>query len=478
MGAAESSAGWRAYVLSVLAGPAAFVVVRAAPLAGLAPEAHLALGVYAWTVAWWVTTPVPWAVTSFLPFVILPLSGVMSLSDAAGSYGHVILPYLIGVMLFGHAFQKHGLARRIALAALCVPGLARSGIGLIGVILVVSAVISAVVSDLAVIVMMTPIALSLTRSVAPGATRMSAAASLAVLYGAAAGGLATPAGIVFNALTLSLLEQLTGYTVSFAQWMSTGVILAAAHFPVCYLILKLMLPPEVHAISNARARFLKEREKLGPMSRGERNVLFVLILMLVLWILPTVAEIGFLDIWYVPPVAMVLLFALPVAPNRGEMTLDSRDFREGVGWNELFLVLGGMALAEVLTTLGAIDWLADTLTGKVTAGALPWVAGVATPLLTQLASGAATSIMVSTILFPIAQSLGYNPAILARIIAGTAQAVAFPWSSPASAATFAFGAVGFGTMFRVGLVVTVLTSIVVIALSMLLVPVLQAFSAV
>ena len=478
MGAGDSSTGWRALALAALAGPSAFVIVRATPLAGLAPEAHLALGVYAWTVAWWVTTPVPWAVTSFLPLVILPLGGVMPVSDVAASYGHVILPYLMGVMLFGHAFQKHGLARRIALAALCVPGLARSGIGLIFAIFVVSAVMSAVVSDLAVIVMMTPIALSLTSSVAPGAKRMAAAASLAVLYGAAAGGLATPAGIVFNALSLSLLEQLTGYSVSFAQWVSTGVILAVGHFPVCYLILKLMLPPEVQAISNARARFLIEREQLEPISRGERNVLFVLILMLVLWTLPTVAEVAFLDIWYVPPVAMVLLFALPVAPNRGEMTLDSRDFQEGVGWNVLFLVLGGMALADVLTTLGAIDWLAHKLTGNVTAGALPWVAGLATPMLTQLASGAATSIMVSTILFPLAQSLGYNPAILARIIAGTAQAVAFPWSSPASAATFAFGAVGFGTMFRVGLVVTVLTSIVVIVLSMILVPALQAFSAV
>ena len=476
MGTAEPSTSRRAFVLRVLAGPAAFAAVLAVPLTGLAPEAHVALGGYAWIVAWWVTTPVPWGVTSFLPFVLLPIGAEMRLTEVAATYGHVIVPYLIGVMLFGHAFQKHGLARRIALAALCVPGVARSGSGLIFAILVVSAAMSTVFSDLAVIVMMTPIVLSLTRYVAPGAKRMSAAASLAVLYGAAAGALATPTGIVFNALTLSLLDQLTGYSVSFAQWVSTGVILAVAHFPVCYLILKVMLPPEVQAIPNAHARFLKEREQLGPMSRGERNVLFVLILMLALWTLPTVAEIEFLEIWYVPPVAMVLLFVLPVDVKRGEMTLETRDFQQGVGWNVLFLVLGGMALADVLATLGAIDWLAGRLTGHVTAGALPWVAGLATPLLTQLASGAATSIMVSTILFPIADALGYNPTILARIIAGTAQAVAFPWSSPAAAATFAFGAVGFGTMFRIGLVATILTSIVVIVLSMILVPAMQAFS--
>ena len=476
MATANPSTSRRAFLLRALAGPAAFAIVRATPLAGLSPDAHLALGGYAWIVVWWVTKPVPWAVTSFLPFVLLPIGAGTRLSEVAASYGHVILPYLMGVMLFGHAFQKHGLARRIALFALCAPGVGRSGSGLILAILVVSAVMSAAVSDLAVIVMMTPIALSVIRSVSPGSARMSATASLAVLYGAAAGGLATPAGIVFNALTLSLLDQLTTYSVSFGQWVSTGVILTAAHFPVCYLILKFLLPAEVRAIPNARARLLKEREQLGPMTRGEWNVLFVLILMLLLWTLPTATEIGFLDIWYVPPVALVLLFVLPVDAGRGKMTLEARDFQRGVEWNVLFLVLGGMALADILTTQGAIDWLAGMLTGNVTAGALPWVAGLATPLLTQLVSGSATSIIVSTILFPVANALGYNPTILARIIAGTAQAVAFPWSSPASATTFAFGAVGFGTMFRVGLIATILTSIVVIVLSMILVPAMHAFT--
>ena len=476
MPAAEIPTGRRAFVLRLLAGPAAFALVHAAPLAGLAPEGQFAVSAYAWTVAWWVAMPVPWAVTSLLPCVLLPVGGAMSLSDVAAGYGHTILPYLMGVMLFGHAFRKHGLARRIALGALCLPGVARSGSGLILALLVVSAVMSAVVSDLAVIVTMTPIALSIMGSVAPGAGRMATAASLAVLYGAAAGGLATPAGIMFNALTLSLLERLTGYSVTFVQWTSTGVLLTAAQLPICYLILKLMLPPEVRALSGGRSRFLDERARLGPMSRGEKNVLLVLILMLVMWILPTFATIGFLDIWYVPPVAMVLLFALPLDAKRGKATLEAGDFQEGIGWNVLFLVLGGMALADVLARTGVTDWFAALLAGSVSAGALPWLAGLVTSLLTQLASGAATSTMVATMLFPIADTLDYNSAILARIIAGTAQAVALPWSSPAAAATFAVGAVGLGTMFRVGVVATVVTSIVVIVLSTILVPALQAFA--
>ena len=476
MGDAEASTGRRAFALRLLAGPAAFAAARAAPLAGLAPEAQFAIGAYAWILAWWVAMPVPWAVTSFLPFVLLPLGASMTFAEVAAGYGHTILPYMLGVMLFGHAFRKHGLARRIALAALCLPGVARSSGGLLLAIMIVCAVMSAVVSDLAVIVTMTPIALSIARSAAAGAPRMAAAASLAVLYGATAGGMATPAGIVYNPLTLALLERLTGYSVTFAQWTSTGVFLTAAQFPVCYLVLKVMLPPEAQAVSGGRARFREERARLGAMSRDEKNVLFVLILMLVLWILPTFVTVGFLDIWYVPPVAMVLLFALPADAKRGGATLEAADFQKGVEWNVLFMVLCGMALADVLAGTGVTDRLAALLTGNVTAQALPWLAGLVTPVLTQLANGAAAAMMVSTTLFPMADALGYNPAVLARIIAGTADAVTLPWSSAATAATFASGAVGLGTMFRVGAVVTVLTSIVVVVLSLVLVPALQAFT--
>ena len=488
MRASEALTGQRVFALRVLAGPAAFAAVRAVPLSDLGPEAHFAAAVYAWTLAWWAATPVPWAVTAFLPFVLLPLGRVMPFQDVAGLYGQSILPFLVGVMLFGHALRKHGLAARISLMVLSVPGVARSSGSLLLAIMMVSTLISALVNDLVVIVTMTPIALSLTRSAvaaldaggprpaATGAPRLAAAASLAVLYGASAGGLATPGGSVFNPLTLAVLERTTSYGVSFAQWTSTGVFLAAAHVPICYLVLKWMLPPEVQALADRRSHIRRQREQLGPLSRGEKNVLFALAVMLFLWLLPTFVPMDFLDIWYAPPVAMVLLFLLPVDVKRGETTLDRKDFHEGVAWNVLFLVVGGLALVSGLTRLGVTDWIGASFTGNVAATALPWLAGLLSTVVTQLASGTATTLMVSSMFFPIAEALEYNAAVLARIIAGTAHSLVLPWSAPTAAATFAAGAVGLGTMFRTGVVATVLTSIAIIVLSTILVPAFGAYT--
>jgi di/tricarboxylate transporter len=66
----------------------------------------------------------------------------MPFADTIGLYGQRIFPFLLEVMLFGHAFHKHGLAKRMAMAALSIPGVATSGARVVLMIMVVSALMS------------------------------------------------------------------------------------------------------------------------------------------------------------------------------------------------------------------------------------------------------------------------------------------------------------------------------------------------
>jgi sodium-dependent dicarboxylate transporter 2/3/5 len=431
--------------------------------------------------------PIPWAATGFLPLAILPVAGALSFGDTIGFYGQRILPFVMGVMLFGHAFNKHGLARRLAMAVLSLPGIANSGARLVLMILIVSAVVSSVVDDAATVAIMMPIALSVARFAAEAFSpnprqdrfatpRLTQASCLAVLYGASAGGMATPAGVPFNPITISLSEQLTGYSVSFAQWTLTGIILTLATIPAYYAVLAWMSPPEVKSIKDGAAYFREQKKTLGPLSRGEKNVLFVLVVMIVLWLLPAFITVPVLDIWYVPVLAMLLLFLLPVDARASEMTLKSRDLEEGISWNVLFLVVSGTAIAGMLGRLGVTEWLGGMVARSVSASMLPWFAGLMTPLIAHVGSGTATSTMMATVLFPVAKKLGSNPTVLARIIAGTALVVTFPWAGAAAGTAFASGAVSIGAMFRIGIVATVVTVIVITVLSIVLVPALGAFS--
>ena len=70
-------------LLKFAAGPAAFLFFYALPYGGVTPEARVALAVFGWMILWWITNPVPWAVTSMLPLVLFPFLRLMSINATA-----------------------------------------------------------------------------------------------------------------------------------------------------------------------------------------------------------------------------------------------------------------------------------------------------------------------------------------------------------------------------------------------------------
>ena len=479
------------YILRILSGPIVFAIIQLLPIADLEAKGHLALSVFGWILTWWITQPIPWAITAFLPLVLFPLLDVMAIRGTVALYGQRILPFLMGVMIFGHAFYKHGLAKRFALKLLSIKGLASSGNRIILLIIIATAIVSAVVDDAASVAIFIPIAMSLARAVTDiysktegggkGAPKFLAACALGVLYGAGAGGLMTPAGVPFNPLAISLLESLTSYRVSFAQWTATGLVLGIVLIILYYFVLRVMSPSEVGKIGSETTEYLaEEKKKLGPITAGERNVLIVFVIMIILWFVPGFFTLPsffkFLDIWYVPMVGVIILYLLPVNVKKREMTLDSKDFQTGVSWNVLFLVVGGTAIADGLVAVGITDWLTDMISNSMSTGILPWISAVVGALLGNLTSGTATTNIVSTIMFPIGESLGYNSAILARIIAAAAFSITLPWAGAAPGAAFASGEIKMSNMIRCGVVGTIIAIVLYTVLSMLLVPLFGAFT--
>ncbi|MCL1909700.1 MAG: SLC13 family permease, partial [Kiritimatiellaeota bacterium] len=201
------------------------------PIADLEAKGHLALSVFGWILTWWITQPIPWAITAFLPLVLFPLLDVMAIRGTVVLYGQRILPFLMGVMIFGHAFYKHGLAKRFALALLGIKGLASSGNRIILLIIIATAIVSAVVDDAASVAIFIPIAMSLARAVTDiysktegggkGAPKFLAACALGVLYGAGAGGLMTP--LAEDYLTIDFIRD-RGYPVVFVTSGKLGSI--------------------------------------------------------------------------------------------------------------------------------------------------------------------------------------------------------------------------------------------------------------
>src|SRR5688572_33196484 len=99
----------------------------------------------------------PWGVASMLPLIVFPAAGVMTVGATAALYGHPIFFWIMGTVLVGYAIDKHGIAQRVALAFLSLPGIGGQTRRLTFAYMLLTGGVSMFVSDAATIAMMCPI---------------------------------------------------------------------------------------------------------------------------------------------------------------------------------------------------------------------------------------------------------------------------------------------------------------------------------
>lgn len=479
------------YWVKLLVGPLGFLAVLAAGVP-LPPEGRIVLATFVWAVCWWVAQPMPWAVTTMLPLLVYPAAGVMNITQTAQLYGQTIFFWIMGTVLMGYAIEKHGLGRRFALMFLSLPGVARRTGRLMFAYMMATGLISTVVSDAATIAMMMPIGLSLVDHIQAMAargqaerTRLAEFVTLGTFYAAVAGGTATMVGIPHNAIAVALLEKYAGRQLGWFDWMTAGVPVFLTLLVAFYVILRVMVPPEIEHIPTARAFLDAERARLGPLTANERRVLVVFAMMVVLFTLPSVLPAVFgpghaltrtvdraLPIWAVPPAVMLLLFAIPARGGQAGATLLTwKDAERQTPWNILILVTGAVGMADALTRFGFVELMSGVVRDLgVGRTLLPYIAALLVVATTDFVSGAASTTVYASIFIPAALQVGFNPASMAILIANVALGLTLPWAGAAAATTFALGRITMLRMITVGIVATVTFAVVAATLHVLMAP--------
>jgi sodium-dependent dicarboxylate transporter 2/3/5 len=477
-----------AYVFKLLAGPAAFAVVMALPT-GASYQGRVALATFICAIVWWMTEPMPWAIAAMLPFVVFPAAGVMDIAATTRLYGQPIFFWIMGTALMGYAIEKHGLAQRIALGFLSLPGVGGRTSRLMFAYMAITGVISMFVSDAATVAMTIPIGMSLVLHVGTlagaqhGRANFAAFITLGTFYAAVAGGTATIMGVPHNAIALSVLQQTTGRELGFFEWMEAGVPIFVALLVAFYAILWWLVPPETRDIPNAAAFLRREHARLGPITPNERRVLLVFAAMVVLFTLPTLASLiagerhplavianRALPVWVVPPAVMFLLFTIRSASDSSESLVTWADTARHAPWNSMFLVGGAVAMTDALTQFGYVELMGSAIkdlgVGHVT---LPFLAAAFVGITTNFISATA---LYCSVYIPAAAQIGFSPASMAMLIANTAVGVVFPWAGATSATAFAAGEIRLDKMIRIGVIATAVLIVVVAAIHLMIATVL------
>lgn len=299
---------------------------------------------------------------------------------------------------------------------------------------------------------------------------------LGIAYGASIGGAATLIGSPPNAVFAGVAASRLDVQIGFLDWLVFAAPLSIGFLFLTWLVLIVLLRPEIPSGGNAEAVIRDRREALGPVSRGEQRVLAVFVLVAAGWLLrPFVLQPLFPAVTdaVIAIVGGVLLFVVPVDYENREFLLDWGDTAR-VPWGVLILLGAGFSLANGFQESGLDVVIAQGLAGVTDAplvGVLLLVATVVV-FLTEVTSNTATATVFMPIMLGLGLTLGVSPlTLMATTALAASMAFMLPVATPPNAVVFGSGYVTIPQMSRVGLWLNLLGIVVIVAVTYLWLPI-------
>jgi sodium-dependent dicarboxylate transporter 2/3/5 len=450
--------------IGLLLGPALFALTALAPPpGGMSIEAWLVAGLVVWMAAWWMSEAVPLAATALLPFVVLPLAGVMNARETASAYYAPILFLLLGGAFLALAIERTGLHRRLSLAILKGVGAGGGQVRLLLAFMISAALLSNLISNTSTTLIMMPMALAV---LAGGATLetegpvstegLSGALPMGIAFAASIGGLGTIVGSPTNGIAVALLDDMIGLRITFAQWMLFGVPIVLVGIPLAAFIIAWVQQVRTHPFDVAAARAaIDDHAEWSPAEKRLVPIIAITFLawMTQRWVSPYLPDGSWTD-GTIAVIAALALFVLPDGTGRRILNWDEAD---RAPWGVILMFGGGLALAAGMQASGLAEWLGQALlpldTLPLIVMTLAIVAMVV--LVTEFASNVATASAIIPVVASLAAALGLGEeALLVALPAAMAASWGFilPAGTGPNAIAWATGRLTIPRLARAGLV--------------------------
>jgi sodium-dependent dicarboxylate transporter 2/3/5 len=467
--------------------PAAALVLWLLPIGELTASAHRLLGVLGLAVVLWMTEALPLPVTALLGPALCVLTGIASARDVFHSFADPIIFLFLGSFLLAEAMLHHGLNRRIAYQILGWRLVSSTPGRLLAAFAALTGFISMWISNTATTAMMYPIAMSLLtelrreqqdRHESGASARYGTGLMLATAFAASIGGLGTPVGTPPNLIGLGLIEQHLSLRLTFFQWTCFGVPLAIVLVTLLVAYLNHVCPADKAAFTGSAAWLRGEQAGLGPVRRGELNVLAAFGLTILLWLIPGGCALAlgsedptvkWLNQHFPEAIAALLggllLFILPTDLAKHQFTLGWNEAKR-IDWGTILLFGGGLALGDLMFSTGLARWLGEKLVGILhvhsTLGLVALFTGTAI-CLSEATSNTASATMIVPVAIAVSRAAGANPlgpALGACL--GASMGFMLPVSTPPNAIVYGSGCVPLIKMMKYGLLLDLIGFLVIV----------------
>ena len=454
---------------SLWLGPLLFAIVSATGEGiGWSANETSVLAAAAWILTWWISEAAPIAVTSLLPIVLFPMTGVLDLKAITALYGSHYVFLFMGGFLVAIALERVNLHKRLALMLLAKFGTQPARI-ILGFMLA-TALLSMWISNTATTLMMLPIAMSVIRSLDGVHQNFTRALLLGTAYAANIGGMSTLVGTPPNIALAGLLAEQEGVAIGFLDWFQlTGPLALLLLGTTFFVLVGVMFPLKAIRLEAGSEWIQSSLAALGRWRTSEKRVLTVFAGLAVAWITR-----GMWNDWAggkvsdtgLAVMAGILLFLIPAKEkdNPTRRLLEWED-TEKLPWNILLLFGGGLALAAGLKEAGILETMVSELGQWSTLGALTVLIVLVSMslFLTEVMSNLALTVVMVPVVAAFAVESGLVPwAFAIPITWASSCAFMLPMATPPNAIIFGSQAFPMSAMVRSGLVLNALAIVMIV----------------
>ncbi|WBW49379.1 anion permease [Peptoniphilus equinus] len=410
---------------------------------GLSPSGMQVLGIFAGVLILWLTVSIDW------PSILLigALAFVPELNFAsilAGAYGGSTFVFLIFTFVVTYSLSQTTYIKRTAVAFISSSIASRGPWIFVTLYFASILFIGSFISPTVLFFVYLPILeeiyalLELEKGHKFAGMLMM---GTVIMCGISSG--MTPIAHVFPILAMSTYSEMYGRAINYGPYMASAIPVGLISAGLVILTFKYLLKPDTSAFAKFdAARITGVR---GKTTRAEKIVLWVFILVVALWVLPSlitpvittglifnvVTKIDALGTAFPPLLGLVILCILT---DKGKPILNfSEAMSKGVSWSSVIMCAGTTALGSAITNgdIGVTAWISDRL-APLTAN-LPVIVMVLVFTLwaavqTNLSSNMVTATVVSAAALTVTANIeGVN---VASLIVNIGMMAAYAFATP------------------------------------------------
>lgn len=411
----------------------------------------IALIILAVTIVLFIWEPIPIVVTAIGASILYAYTGIIDVDTIFSGYNSTTIVLLAGMMVVGASLFHSGVTDVIGKQMIKVTG--KNERNIILATLIVSCILSAVCSNIGVMVAMAPLVTAMCISAGIGPSK----ALLGLLFGSQFGGFITLVGVGSNASAAGVMVELGYEPFGFFGITPFGIGVSIVGILYFTFIGMKMLPD---------TGYIPEFAKTEKKEFNKKSAIISCVTMFAVLVVIASGSKA------VPMHVAAVVGALIIV---GSGCMSVSDAVKAVDWNCLILVGALSAMSAGIKACGASDAVAELIIKILGDNPSPFMISTviffAAAMLTQVMSNIPTILVFMPIGMAIAERIGVSPYPIAMIItlAGAAS-YATPFAAPQNMMTVGWTKYKFLDFVKIGIPMVFLTYLVVVCMIPIVLP--------